>query len=442
MTVNATATNSAALPVTRREVWSWAMYDFANSGYTTVVITAIFNAFFVSVIAGGADWATLLWTTVVAISYVIVMIVGPVLGAWADRRAAKKRVLALATVGCVLTTLALAPVAAQGDAWLIAACVLFIASNVFYSLGENFTAAFLPELATSEHIARVSAWGWSLGYVGGLVTLGVCLWWVLSQQAAGAKAIDYIPWTLVITAVIYALASIPTFLFLRERAVPRASVAEDDAGHVMRGIATKLARSMRELRQYPDLRRFFWAGLAYQAGLAVVITLASVYAEQALGFKMADTIKLLLVVNVSAAIGAFLFGYVQDHIGHKPTLGITLLMWIATVVIAYVWHTQTGFWVAANLAGLCLGASQSGGRALVGILSPRQQVAEFYGLWGLVVRLAGVIGPLLYGTVTWATAGNHRLALLITGGMFVIGLVLLARVDVGAGERAAGRASA
>lgn len=442
MTVNATATNSAALPVTRREVWSWAMYDFANSGYTTVVITAIFNAFFVSVIAGGADWATLLWTTVVAISYVIVMIVGPVLGAWADRRAAKKRVLALATVGCVLTTLALAPVAAQGDAWLIAACVLFIASNVFYSLGENFTAAFLPELATSEHIARVSAWGWSLGYVGGLVTLGVCLWWVLSQQAAGAKAIEYIPWTLVITAVIYALASIPTFLFLRERALPRASVAEDDAGHVMRGIATKLARSMRELRQYPDLRRFFWAGLAYQAGLAVVITLASVYAEQALGFKMADTIKLLLVVNVSAAIGAFLFGYVQDHIGHKPTLAITLLMWIATVVIAYVWHTQTGFWVAANLAGLCLGASQSGGRALVGILSPRQQVAEFYGLWGLVVRLAGVIGPLLYGTVTWATAGNHRLALLITGGMFVIGLVLLARVDVGAGERAAGRASA
>ncbi len=442
MTVNATATNSAALPVTRREVWSWAMYDFANSGYTTVVITAIFNAFFVSVIAGGADWATLLWTTVVAISYAIVMIVGPVLGAWADRRAAKKRVLALATVGCVLTTLALAPVAAQGDAWLIAACVLFIASNVFYSLGENFTAAFLPELATSEHIARVSAWGWSLGYVGGLVTLGVCLWWVLSQQAAGAKAIDYIPWTLVITAVVYALASIPTFLFLRERAVPRASVAEDDAGHVMRGIATKLARSMRELRQYPDLRRFFWAGLAYQAGLAVVITLASVYAEQALGFKMADTIKLLLVVNVSAAIGAFLFGYVQDRIGHKPTLAITLLMWIATVVIAYVWHTQTGFWVAANLAGLCLGASQSGGRALVGILSPRQQVAEFYGLWGLVVRLAGVIGPLLYGTVTWATAGNHRLALLITGGMFVIGLVLLARVDVGAGERAAGRASA
>ena len=426
----ATPVASQIPPVTSREVWSWAMYDFANSGYTTVVITAIFNAYFVSVIAGGTDWATLLWTTVVAISYVIVMAIGPVLGAWADRNAAKKRVLAWSTAGCVVTTLALAPVAAQGNAMLWLACVLFIASNVFYALGENFTAAFLPELADSQHIAKVSAWGWSLGYVGGLFTLGVCLWWVLSQQAAGTKAVDYIPWTLVITAVIYALASVPTFLYLRERAQPGAA---RDAVNIF----ARFARSWVQLRDFPDLKRFFWAGLAYQAGLAVVITLASVYAEQALGFKMADTIKLLLVVNVSAAIGAFTFGYIQDRIGHKPTLTITLLMWIATVVIAYVWHTQSGFWVAANCAGLCLGASQSGGRALVGVMSPRAQIAEFYGLWGLVVRLAGVIGPVLYGLVTWVTAGNHRLALLLTGGMFVIGLGLLAKVNVVNGERAA-----
>ena len=417
-------------PVTNREVWSWAMYDFANSGYTTVVITAIFNAFFVSVIAGGADWATLLWTTIVAISYVIVMVIGPVLGEWADRRAAKKKVLAIATVGCVLTTLALAPVAAQGNGLLWLACGLFIASNVFYALGENFTAAFLPELADSKHIAKVSAWGWSLGYVGGLLTLGVCLWWVTKEQATGATAVDYVPMTLVITAVIYAVATIPTFLFLLDRGQKRA------AGKAQ-SLVANLRDSLAQLKNYPDLRRFFWAGLAYQAGLAVVITLASVYAQQALGFKMADTIKLLLVVNVSAAIGAFAFGYIQDRIGHKPTLSITLVMWIATVVIAYVWHTQTGFWVAANLAGLCLGASQSGGRALVGVMSPKAQVAEFYGLWGLVVRLSGVIGPMLYGLVTWLTNGNHRLALLITGSMFVIGLVLLAKVDVEAGERAA-----
>lgn len=421
-----------SIPVTRREVWSWAMYDFANSGYTTVVITAIFNAFFVGVVAGGADWATLLWTTVVAISYVIVMFAGPVLGAWADRRAAKKRVLFWSTVGCVATTLLLAPVAAQGGALLWLVCVLFIASNVFYSLGENFTAAFLPELADSAHIAKVSAWGWSLGYVGGLVTLGVCLWWVMSQQALGAKAIEYVPWTLVITAVIYASASIPTFLFLRERATP--SLNKNVAAE---SIPMKLRRSFAQLLRYPNLRRFFWAGLAYQAGLSVVITLASVYAEQALGFKMADTIKLLLVVNVSAAIGAFVFGYVQDRIGHKTTLAITLVMWIATVIIAYVWHTQFGFWIAANCAGLCLGASQSGGRALVGVLSPKGQIAEFYGLWGLVVRLAGVIGPMLYGLVTWITAGNHRLALLVTGSMFVIGLALLTKVNVAAGEREA-----
>ena len=421
---------AAVPPVTKRELWSWAMYDFANSGYTTVVITAIFNAFFVSVIAGGADWATLLWTTIIAISYVIVMIIGPVLGEWADRRAAKKKVLAMATVGCVLTTLALAPIAAQGNALLWLACTVFIASNVFYAIGENFTAAFLPELADSKHIARVSAWGWSLGYVGGLLTLGVCLWWVTKEQATGAKAVDYGPMTLVITAFIYAVATIPTFLFLRERGQIRAAVK-------VQSVIANLRDSLAQLQHYPDLRRFFCAGLAYQAGLAVVITLASVYAEQALGFKMADTIKLLLVVNVSSAIGAFAFGYIQDRIGHKPTLSITLVMWTGTVVIAYVWHTQNGFWVAANLAGLCLGASQSGGRALVGVMSPKAQVAEFYGLWGLVVRLSGVIGPMLYGIVTWMTNGNHRLALLITGGMFLIGLALLAKVNVDAGERAA-----
>ena len=253
-------------PVTNREVWSWAMYDFANSGYTTVVITAIFNAFFVSVIAGGADWATLLWTTIIAISYVIVMIIGPVLGEWADRRAAKKKVLLMATIGCVLSTLALAPVAAQGNGLLWLACVLFIASNVCYAIGENFTAAFLPELADSKHIARVSAWGWSLGYVGGLLTLGVCLWWVTKEQATGAQAVDYVPMTLIITAVIYAVATVPTFVFLRERGQIRAAAK-------VQSVIANLRDSLAQLKNYPDLRRFFLAGLAYQAGLAVVIDL-------------------------------------------------------------------------------------------------------------------------------------------------------------------------
>jgi MFS transporter, UMF1 family len=422
-----------APPVTARELWAWSMYDFANSGYTTVVITAIFNAYFVGVIAGGASWATLLWTSVFAISYLIVMFLGPVLGRYADRQAKKKRMLLISTIGCVVTTLALAPIAGRGGELIWLACFMFILSNMFYAFGENFTASFLPELATSKHIAKVSAWGWSLGYVGGLVSLGVCLWWVTSQQALGAKAIDYVPMTLVITAVIYALASLPTFLFLRERALPNPKATSDS-------IWTTFRRSVAQLKHFPDLRRFFAAAVAYQAGLAVVISLASVYAEQALGFKMADTIKLLLVVNVSAAIGAFVFGYVQDRIGHKPTLMMTLAMWIATVIVAYAWHTQGGFWVAANLAGLCLGASQSGGRALVGVLSPKAHLAEFYGLWGVVVRLAGIVGPMLYGLVTWITNNNHRLALLATGSMFVIGLYVLRKVDVARGERIASHA--
>ncbi len=162
--------------VRRREVFGWAMYDFANSGYTTVVITAVFAAYFVGGIAGKAAWATFAWTAALSVSYAIVMLTMPTLGAWADRRAAKKRLLAVVTVGCVLSTAALAAVGPGAVAWAI---VGIIVSNTFYAWGESLSAAFLPELARPEAMGKVSGWGWGLGYVGGMLTLGLCLAYVL-----------------------------------------------------------------------------------------------------------------------------------------------------------------------------------------------------------------------------------------------------------------------
>ena len=167
------------------EVWSWAMFDFANSGYTTVVITAVFNAYFVAEIAGNAPWATFAWTTTLAVSYALVVLTAPVLGAYADAHACKKRLLIGSTAGCVVFTAALA---AAGSGELALGCVLIVLSNFFYSTGENLIAAFLPEIARGEALGRVSGWGWSLGYIGGLITLGVCLAYVTSAQAAGAGA--------------------------------------------------------------------------------------------------------------------------------------------------------------------------------------------------------------------------------------------------------------
>ncbi len=417
--------------VRKREVFGWAMYDFANSGYTTVVLTAVFNTYFVGVAANGADWGTFAWTMVLALSSLIVMLTMPALGAYADLRAAKKRLLMLTTVGCVVATAALALVG-RGDVWL--AGVAIILSNVFYSYGESLIAAFLPELARREAMGRVSGWGWSFGYFGGMLSLGLSLAYVLWAQAKGMPATEFVPVTMLITTTVYGLASVATFVLLRERAVPQTGALRQ-AG--LKASVQRLADSWRKARNHRDFCWLLACGAAYQAGISVVIALAAVYAEQALGFKQADTMLLVFLVNIASAIGAFGFGYFQDRVGHKRALAITLVGWIVMTVLAYLATSPTLFWVAAVIAGLCMGSSQSAGRAMTGVFAPARHLAEFFGLWTFATRLAAIVGPLTYGVVTLLTSGNHRLAILSTAVFFVVGLVLLLPLNVERGVQAA-----
>ena len=411
-----------------REAWAWAMYDFANSGYTTVVITAIFNAYFVAEVAGRAPWATFAWTAALAVSYALIAVTAPLIGAYADARAAKKRLLFLTTCGCVVFTAGLACIG-RGD--LAAGIALVVASNFFFGTGENLAAAFLPEIARGEALGRVSGWGWSLGYLGGLAALGLCLAYVTYAQARGAPPTEFVPVTMLITAGLFALATLPTFLLLRERASPA-------AGGGAPGTAwSRLARTAARARLYTDLWRFLACLVFYQAGIQTVVALAAVYAQEAMGFTTRDTLVLIIVVNVTAAAGAFAFGELQDRLGHVRTLALTLLGWIAAVLLAWAAEGPGLFWAAANLVGLCLGSSQSAGRALAGYLSPPSRAAEFFGLWGLAVKLSAILGPLTYGAVTWMTQGNHRVAILATGLFFIAGMAILAGVDAGRGRAAA-----
>jgi UMF1 family MFS transporter len=410
--------------VKRREVWAWAMYDFANSGYTTVVLTAVFNAYFVGVVAGNAPWATFAWTAALSVSYALVMIAGPIVGAWADAHAAKKKLLAISTVVCVIGTAALAGAGPGAVAWAV---IFIIASNFAFAIGENLCAAFLPELARPESLGKVSGWGWSLGYFGGILALAISLAWVMTASSRGSTTGDAVGGTMLITAAVFALAALPTFLLLEERARPGA----------VPGVQSALARLLEtahHARQYRDLMLVFICGTCYQAGVATVIALAAIYAEQVMGFKTQETIMLVIVVNVTAAIGAFAFGYAQDRIGKVGALRITIVFWILMTVVAFFSKTPATFWVAANLAGLCMGSSQSAGRALVAYLSPAGRSAEFFGLWGVATRLAAILGPLTYGAVTWATGGNHRLAILLTGVFFVAALGVLAFVNEARGR--------
>jgi len=423
------STDALNTGVRKREVFGWAMYDFANSGYTTVVLTAVFAAYFVGAVAGGAPWATFAWTAALSVSHLIVMLTMPALGAWADRHAAKKRLLMLSTVGCVVSTAGLALV--QPGA-VVLGVLLIIASNVCYAYGESLVAAFLPELARPQAMGRVSGWGWSLGYVGGMLTLGVCLAYVLWAQSQGQKGAQFVPVTMMITAAVFGLASLFTLGLLRERAVPQPG---REAG--LRASLRQLRSTFRQARHYRDFMWLLACTAAYQGGVAVAVALAAIYAEQVIGFQQQETMVLIFVLNLAAMAGAFAFGYGQDRLGHKLALSLTLLGWIATCLIAALSTTKGMFWWAAAIAGLCMGSSQSAGRAMAGMLAPPAQLAEFFGLWTFATRVASIVGPLTYGAITWMTGGNQRLAIVSTALMFVIGLVLLLPVNMQRGRSAA-----
>lgn len=423
------STDALNTGVRKREVFGWAMYDFANSGYTTVVLTAVFAAYFVGAVAGGADWATFAWTAALSVSHLIVMLTMPAMGAWADRHAAKKRLLMLTTVGCVVTTAGLALVQPGAVALGV---VLVIASSVCFAWGESLVAAFLPELARPQAMGRVSGWGWSLGYVGGMLSLGLCLAYVLWAQSQGQKAAQFVPVTMIITATLFGVAALFTLGLLRERAEPQAG---REGG--FRASLQRLRGTFGQARHYRDFMWLLACTAAYQGGVAVAVALAAIYAEQVIGFAQQETMVLIFVLNIAAMVGAFGFGYGQDRLGHKLALGLTLVGWIATCVIAALSTTKGQFWWAAAIAGLCMGSSQSAGRAMAGMLAPPAQLAEFFGLWTFATRVASIVGPLTYGAITWMTGGNHRLAIVSTALMFVLGLLLLIPVNMQRGRTAA-----
>ncbi|WP_305906511.1 MFS transporter [Methylomarinum sp. Ch1-1] len=423
-------------PAGRKELLAWALYDFANSGYTTVVLTTIYSAYFVGVIAADIDarsagTGTLLWALAVGLANFIVMISAPVIGAMADHRASKKVFLLVSSIGCVSAT-ALLALAGPGDVWL--AMSLVTLSATMFAAGENLIAAFLPELVPKENMGRMSGYGWSVGYFGGLLTLGCCLWIIYRGRQLGMADSDIIPITLLVTAGIFALTALPTFLCLRERAL--AQPKGEKISYIRVGFL-RLRHTLQHALHFRDLFRFLLTLAVYQSGVSTVVVLAAIYAQEVMGFGRQELIVLIMVVNVTAAVGAFICGHLQDRIGSVPTLAMTLVLWIVAILAAFIATEQAQMWIAGNIIGVAMGASQAVGRALVSQFTPVDRSGEFLGLWGLVNRLSAIVGPISYGVVNYLTAGNHRQALLSTLMFFVLGLLLLARVNEKRGKTAA-----
>ena len=283
-------------------------------------------------------------------------------------------------------------------------------------------------------MGRMSGYGWSIGYFGGLLTLGCCLWFISWGRQQGWPDHEIIPVTLLITAGIFAFTALPTFIWLKERAVaqPKAS----NISYVRIGFQ-RLAHTFKHALHFRDLFRFLLTLAVYQSGVSTVVVLAAIYAQEVMGFGRQELIVLIMVVNVTAAVGAFVCGHMQDRFGSVPTLALTLVLWIIAIGSAFYATKSSQMWLAGNIIGMAMGASQAVGRALVSQFTPPDRSGEFLGLWGVVNRLSAIVGPISYGLVNYLTNGDQRLALLSTLMFFIVGLLLLARVDEKRGKAAA-----
>jgi MFS transporter, UMF1 family len=397
-------------PVKKSEILGWCCFDFANSAFTTIIITVVYAVYFRNVVAEGDARAEGWWGTALAASQVAVLLAAPFVGAFADVTARKKILLIASALACSLATAALFFV---GPGEVALALALVALANIAFSLSENLCAAFLPEISTPENVGRISGYGWSFGYFGGLLSLVLAL--VIIKSGEGR-----VPWTFLMTGAFFFLASLPTLLLLRERALPRKLTAGENAFTLG---WRQLVQMKKDLPEHRTLAVFFVALTVFLSGLLAIVAFAALYATQVIGMTETEVIGLFVLLQLAGVAGAFGFGFLQDRTGAKPALVLALFMWIGVCAWAAFSKTKWEFYAISAVAGAAMGALQSAARAVVSTLTPPGRGGEFFGYWGFFGKLAGVIGPLSFGWMV--TLAGYRTAIFVNAGFFVAGLLVL-----------------
>ena len=401
----------------KREVVAWAFYDFGSSAFNTLMVTFIYSVFFARVIVGDVDRGTALWAYALNISAVVVALISPVLGAIADYSARKKLLLAIFFSQAVLFTILLFFI---GPGSVTPALIIFIIANIGFEAGNVFYYAFLPDVTGRSSMGRVSGLGFALGYVGGLLTLalglGMVRGWLPETDHLNVRG------TVLLVAGWMLIFCMPMFLFVRERGERRVV----QGGYVGHGFK-RLAETLRHAGKYREAGKLLIARMIYNDGLTTIIGMAAIYTSAVLGMTTEDTLIMAIALNVAAGIGAFGFGFLDDKIGGKKTIILSLLLLIVAGVIGVSTRSVTNFWIGAVLIGLMMGPNQSASRSLLSRLVPEHKQAEFFGLYAFSGKMSSIFGPLVYGAVVTKT-GNHQLAMSSIVGFFVVGLLLLLTV--------------
>ncbi len=415
----------------RRAIVSWALYDFANSPFTTLVVTFVYATYFTQAIAPDPILGTALWSRAVTTTAVIVALGSPVFGALADRGGYRKLFVVLATFVCSVAT-AMLYFVLPGQ--VFKALALLVVANIAFEFAEVFYNAFLPDIAPHERIGSVSGLGWGLGYFGGLAALVLALVglvqpdtpWLGFTKAAG----ENIRATNLLVAVWFVVFSLPLFFWVHE---DRSRVSP--AGTVVREAVAQIKQTFSHIRRYKQIVRFLVARLIYNDALVTVFAFGGIYAADTFGFSLQQVLVFGIVLNIAAGGGAILLGFVDDRIGGKRTIVVSLIGLILATTLAVLATTKFWFWVAGILIGIFVGPNQAASRSLMGRFVPAEAENEFFGFFAFSGKLTAFIGPFFLGLVTQIT-GSQRMGVSVVLILFAIGFALLLAVDEREGRRA------
>lgn len=403
----------------RSRIFIWTLFDFANTAFSVIIVTVIYSKYFSNYVSGGQRW---LWGLAVSLSMVIAALLSPPLGAIADVSRNRKRFLLLFTLVSVACT-ALMFFVDKGD--ILFGFILFVLANIGFEAGLVFYDAFLPNLTEKKNFGRVSGYGFAMGYVGALAVLLIVM--VLLPSADSQQYYYYIRLSFVVAAAFFLFFSAPLFLFLSEPHLKEPLRKDLIKEGIRKSFTTFKAIFFQ--RKYPAVARFLFAFFLYNDAIITIIAFASIFASNILKMNDEQIILFFIIVQSTAVLGSFIFGIVSDHIGPKKSITITLVVWIAVIIGAFFVQTISEFYVVGLLAGLSIGSSQSCSRSLMALLTPHEREAEFFGFYdGLFGKSSAVVGPFVYGVIS--DISNERFAALAIGIFFVVGLIILQKVQV------------
>ncbi len=414
------------------------MYDFANSAFTTLVLTFVYSTYFVMFIASDAIAGTVLWSRAVTIAGLAVALLSPILGAVADRGGHRKLFLALTTAICVLATTGLYTVLPGA---VMQALVWFVIANIAFEIGGVFYNAFLPDIAPARRIGRTSGYGWSLGYVGGLGCMAIAMvgfvspevpWFGLTKELG-----QNIRATNLLVAGWFAVFSLPIFLWVRE---DKSRISPPGTG-LVREAWRQLADTFKEVRRYRQLGLFLLARMVYNDALVTIFVFGGIYAAGTFDFSLQKIMIFGIVLNVAAGIGAFFMGFMDDRLGGKNTILVATAGLVLATVVAALTTSEGVFWGAGILIGLMAGPNQSASRSLMGRFTPREKKNQFFGFYAFSGKATAFVGPLALGMLT-QQFNSQRAGIWVVALLFVAGGLLLAAVDEQKGIREGQGASA